>query len=174
VLGVKEREQEAHRYGLDLRLAKPVEQRIDGRGIDRFQDLALVAHTLGHLEAPLRGYDRLRWVCIEVVQIRPRLASDAQHITESARGHHGRASAFALQDRVGGHGRAMDYRRAVRELPQLCESAQHGLGRVARGRQHLACVVAPASCVEHDEVGKRAADVNADSQHSRCLRVRAR
>ena len=160
VLGVQEGEQEADRDRLDLRLPQRVHGLLQALLVERLE-LALGAHALAHAEAQLARHERRRPVLLEVVQVRPVLAPDLEHVAEAGRRHQRGARAAPLEQRVGGHGHAVREGARFADLRRL-QRGQHALGLVAGrrrdlGRQHL-----PVD--ERDEIGERPADVDAEPQ----------
>ena len=77
-------------------------------GSSGWRTVAAVVEALVRLEAKLVGHERWLAVRREVVQPRPRLPPDREHVAEAARRDQRRSGALALDDGVGGDGGAVD------------------------------------------------------------------
>ena len=149
---------------LDAALAQPRRRAphlvlVEGRDL-----LPLGVHPLGDLQAQLARDQRLEGA-LEPVGRRPRAAAQLQDVAEAARGDEPGARALALEEGVGGRGRAVDDDLQIRGRRRgLGEGGQDAVGLVADGRRHLGHAHGAGGLVEEHEVGEGAADVDADEQ----------
>src|SRR5437868_834841 len=91
--------------------------------------------------------------------------TDLIDVAEAARGQQRRARPAPFDDRVHDDGRAVNERLSVdKRRARLRQSSTYTTGELARGRQGLGQAYRAALLVEDDHVGKRAADVNPNSQ----------
>ena len=84
VLGVQEREQQADRDGVDLRLPQRVDGLLQAVLVERLE-LALGPHPLLHREAQISRHQRLRAPLGEVVERRAVLAGELDQVAEALR-----------------------------------------------------------------------------------------
>jgi hypothetical protein len=110
---VEKGEQQADRAGFRTTLTHLGGHTGQCLGAQRLQHFAVCADSLGHLESQLAGRQRRRVVGLEVVQARTGLTADLEEITETFRGDDGHRRPAALDERVGGH------RRAVRKARHI-------------------------------------------------------
>ena len=106
------------------------EQPVDGGGravpVQRRHHLAAVVHALPDLAPPPAGHQRRRALEVEVVEPREAQPADLEQVAEALGGQEAGARAATLQDRVGGHGGAVD-ELADRRAPR-CRPARSALG----------------------------------------------
>jgi hypothetical protein len=127
---------------------------------DGFLDLARGQRPLMKPEPPL-GRDELEaalW--LERVKVPAGLAADGQDVLESGRRDESDAAALALEQRVGGHGRAVDNEDGGGVLQDVADALENGLRRVFRRREDLA--VEELTVPPDDEVGERPAGIHPD------------
>src|SRR5918999_1042111 len=103
VLGVHEREQEAHRDGLDFGLFDRSDEALQATFVQRC-DLPLRAHPLRDREAQVARDEGGRAVPGEVVEGGTVLARDLQHVPEALRRHERRPGPAAFEQGVRRHG----------------------------------------------------------------------
>ena len=162
--------------GLNPVLFKAVERGINignfhGRGLP-----PCVVDPPSHGPAQRAGH-QYWWVGLAM---RPRIVAltpaDFERITEPLGRQQTRASALAFKHGIGGDRRAMDERRAAIEqragVEPLCrgrtrEGLDHTLAGVRRDRRYLIDMKLLHRPNQH-QVGKRAADVDADAPRSAC------
>ncbi len=174
MLRSQEGEQQADGHRLDARRRHLFDHLGQRRLVQRRDDFTVRANPLSHLEAPFARHQRRRLVGNEGVEVGPVLPPDFQHVGEACRGDQRRRRAAPLQQGVGGHGAAVDdagpVRRAARRQP-----IEHRPRRVI-GRARLLMQPQPPGLVHPDEVGERAAGVDADGGHgiSCCRGLRRR
>ena len=146
--------------------------------VERGQRLARVERPFGRLQAQMPRHQRLVGRHEHVVHRGAHVleaAPDLDDVAEAARRDHPGPGAVAVDERVGGEGRAVDD-----ALDLAHERAQVGVA-VARGglgqrveealrgvaRRGVALELAQRARLVHDEaVGERAADVDADAIHA--------
>jgi hypothetical protein len=168
VHGVDEREEIADGDGLH---AVPSERRHRGTDlllVERRQHGSARVQPLANPDTTASGsHERggLR-IHVEVVHARALLPAELQHVLKALGGEHGRHGALLLQHRVGGHGRAVDEALDVsggriREREDTIhggpDAVEQVLGRGGDLRQRESALT-----VEGNNVGERAADVDAD------------
>ena len=137
--------------------------------VQRTQHLAGVTDALADLEAQMARDDRLRLDPFEVVHARVVGAHDLQHIPEPRRGHQRSLRQLPLQQCVEHDGCAMHEVVDIGERDVLpphrsgigqdsLDAAQHAFLEIARRRERLRDMHAPAGVQQH-QVGEGAADV---------------
>ena len=104
------------------------------------------------LEAALR---------LEGVQVPAGLPADGQDVLEARGGDQGDAAALPLEERVGGHGGAVDDEDGGGVLQDIADALEDGPRRVLRGREDLA--VGEAAVAIDDEVGESPAGIDPDA-----------
>jgi hypothetical protein len=92
---------------------------------------------------------------------------DLQHLPEALRGDQADGGALALEDRVGGHGRAVQHRRDVGQLDarlgaRLADAGEHADRLVGRGGGGLGPPGAAAALLDQQDVGEGASDVDSE------------
>ncbi len=97
------------------------------------------------------------------------LPADGEHVAKARRGHQSRARPLALQDHVGGDGRAVQHalerRRAVARVGERhLHAGQERLAGVGRHRRRLGAPDPAALGVVQGDVGEGAADVDGDGE----------
>ena len=100
--------------------------------------------------------------------MRPFLARDFQQIAKSRRRDQPRQRAFALEQRIGHHRGAeadeSDLAPCAADFRQdLADTGERREMRLARRRRQLVARDRAACLIEQEEIGKRAADVDADT-----------
>jgi hypothetical protein len=169
-------EQEADRHRLHLRLAQPVD------GGERLllaqwgEDAAVAVDPFGDFQAQVTAHERSRAFDLQVVEVGPGLTADFQQVPEAAGSEQAGAGAAVLDERVGGH------RGAVGQVDHFAglgpavlqggsECCQDALRRLGGCRWHLDHQHVTAVFVEQAEIGKSAADIDANAQsRHRCPR----
>ena len=165
VLGVQEREQQAHRDRLDVGLAQRLDRLADAVVVERL-DLAVRAHPLAHGEAQVARHERLRPALGEVVERRAVLARELDQVAEALRGDERGARAAALEQRVGGDRHPVREGRHVGGVDGL-EAAHHPLRLVVGRARHLGGHDSPA--IQRHQVGEGSSNIYTDPDQSRPL-----
>jgi hypothetical protein len=153
--------QETHRHRLDAGRHQFARERLDARQIERCQDIAGCVHALAHLVGEIARDQRTRAVEMQVEGVGPVPAADRVDIAEAFGGDQCGVCAAALEHRVDRDGRAMQQFARRRDIAAgKFQRRRRAFGRVGGngeclGRKDRAVVVA-------DEVGERAADIDAD------------
>jgi hypothetical protein len=136
--------------------------------VQRPLDRAVRPDALIHLEAPIARREGWRQFDFQVVGVVAPLEADFHHVAETLRGDERGLHALALDQRVGDERGAVDHvrhvggRHAVR-LHQPAHAGQHRARGIVRRGEHLVVEQASRLRVEHHEVRKGAADVDADA-----------
>jgi hypothetical protein len=93
-----------------------------------------MAHALAHLELPAAGHERSCALEVQIVEAREPQAPDLQEVAKAGRREQPGAGAAALEDGIGGHGRAMDdLRHRARPEARLGEQRGGTLATAAAG-----------------------------------------
>jgi len=164
--------QEGDGDGVDIRRRDPVGQPRQLVEVEPGDDVAAIVQPFRHLEAIAARHQRARIVEAEVVQVRPVVPGDAaqfQDVAEALGRDQGRLRAGAFDDHVRSHGRAMaDEADGVRgcagnfqDLAETRDSTDHPVG----GRCRDLRGVETAIRFKQDDIGKRAAHIDADAVH---------
>ena len=161
VLRVQEREQQAHRDGLDVGLAQRLDRLGDAVVVERL-DLAVRAHPLAHGEAQVARHERLGTALGEVVEGGAVLARELDQIAEALRRDERGARAAALEQRVGGDRHPVRERRDVGGVDGL-EAAHHALGLILRRARHLGRHDTPA--IQRHEIGEGSSNIHPHPDH---------
>ena len=135
-------------------------------GVERRDHRAGMAHSLAHLEPPAAGHERRGPLEVQIVEAREPQAPDLQEVAKAGRREQPGAGAAALEDGIGGHGRAVDDLRHRARLESRLGEQRGGalddrLGVVRRAREHLAGERASVRR-RQDQVGEGAAHVHAE------------
>ena len=174
---MEEREEQAHGDGLDVVALDEVHDVVHVLEAQRLDHPALGVHALADLEAQVAGHEDGGPVLEQVVEARARRAAQLEHVAQAARRDERRARALALEQRVGDDRRRVGEERDVARGDTAArerggERVQHAAGEVARRRRHLDDARGAAGLVHQDDVGERAADVDADAPaHGRVFRT---
>ena len=107
VLGVAEREEQAHGAGVGAARAHLLHRPGDGVGGGFGDRVACRVHPLVDLEPVATLDEGRRMVLGERVHVRADLAADLEQVAEPSRGDHRDVAAAALDERVGAHRGAM-------------------------------------------------------------------
>ena len=175
VRGVQEREEEAHRHGLDLRLLELAHLLARLLLVERHEHRAVLRDPLGHGQAMTASHDGVglpRQVLVVREVERLLVPRDVEDVAVALRRDHPHRGAVVLDDDVRGDGRAVEHLverggALAGPLGELADAGHRALRRVVgRGRQ-LVHEHGPRLVVDVDEVGERAADVDADALHER-------
>ena len=166
--------EEAHADRREAFLSAPAGHLDRRRLVELPQDLAPVAHALGNLAHSLDRHDPLR-LHPEVgvpVALGDALPRDLENVPEPLGRHQPEAVEPLLEERVGGDRRPVrDRRHCARrragEAEDLPDPLQHGERRVVGGGRGLGGEDLARRLVHRDDVGERAAGVDADAQASR-------
>ena len=180
VLRIDVRMQQAHRHRFDIGLANPLGQLFELRMIERGQHLAVMTQALSHFEPPAAFDQRTRVVEQQIVKIRAivaRYAPQFQNVAKATRGDQRRFGPGAFHHHIGRHRRAVAEERHVsargtRQFENPAEAVDRAEHAVFRRGRHLGRPDAPRFVVHHHDVGKGAADIDADSFQI-CLSPRA-
>ena len=137
VLGVHEREQEAHGHRLDARAGEAPRCAGDVVLVQGLDDRSVGCDALARLEPQAVGHKRPGPRPVQVVERRPLLGSDRERVGEPRRREQAHACGAALDDRVGRHRRAVDEvvhicRRDPRERLERVDEAPREVGGVVR------------------------------------------
>jgi hypothetical protein len=164
--GVQVREEEADRDGLHAQSAQCRSQLRDALLVEGAEDVSRGVDALGDLKSEGPGHQGLGPVGEPVVELRPVLAADLQHIAEAFGGDEGRLRPAVFEEGVRGHGRAVDdpldlTKGDPQALAQLMEAREHAEIRGPR-RGDFQIDQTLGVYVEEDEVGERPAHVDAD------------
>ena len=176
VRGVEEREQQAHRAGIGLRLADRLHQRRQRVGRKRADRLAVGGDALGRLEAQFARHQRRRVVVLQAEHMRADLPADLDQVAEALGDDERDLAAAPLDQRIRRDGRAVREPRDRRQLDavagrKLAQAGNHRQGRVGRRRGHLVQDDAVGRVVEREKVREGAADI--DTDHPGHLAARA-
>ena len=112
-----------------------------------------------NLQAPVRRHERRHSATEPIIKVPAGLPADLQHVPKPLGCDERGARPLPFEQRVGGHGRAMDDGIAGGR-GQSPQPFQHRLCRIRGSREHLEGLQAPV--LVHHEIGEGAADVNAD------------
>ena len=151
--------------GVDLRPPHPLDHAPGRPGLQRRQHLAGVEHALLHLEAEPPGNQRLGPPHPPVVQHRPVLPSDQQHVAEAGGGNQRGARPLPLQQGVDGDGRPVDEEADVGGVEAVAVDEQahalrDGERLVRRGRRRLGELDPVPLHVVQGEVGEGPSDID--------------
>ena len=167
---VAEGVEEADRQALD-RLAR--ERRDDlaqCRLVEGLQHVALVVEPFRHRQAPAARHQRLGQRDVQVVLVVAALVAEGEHVAETLGRDQRRAGALALDQRIGGEGRAMDEEVDVAgfqsgAIEQQDEPVEHAaLGRFRR-RQDLGGDAGAVDRLDR-QVGEGPADIDREPRPS--------
>ena len=151
--------QEADRHGLRPMTADGGDGALHDAPIERLLDATVDQYPLRQAEPSRGGHRRLGLARLERVQLGPRLATDLEDVLEAMGGEQHDARPTALEQRIGRDGGAVVQARGAprAQAPQaFTHRARRVVGRGAQ-LQHR-----QPSPDEGDEVGERAARVDAD------------
>ena len=178
---VLRRVQEGDRHGLHAVLAQRRSRRPHGRLVELAEHLPLRADALGDAVGPLARRERARRRQAVVVRRRARAVAQAQRVAEALGHERAGAGAVAGERRVRRDGRAVDDEvdrghelgeRHAEPIGDLLQAADEALRRVVRRRARL--VHELDGVAEDEEVGERAADVDAEPVAHRATASRSR
>ena len=143
------------------RLAHPV-------FVEGAQHLAGRVDALGHLESVLARDQRLERAD-HAVGMRPRAAAELQHVAKSPGRYEAAARDLALEQRIGGGGRAVhDEIDAGRALPGLGNGGKDAVRLVADRGRDLGQTYLAALLVQQDDIGEGPADITSDDLERHC------
>ena len=157
--------QQANRDGVDRQRLQRRHQPGNFAVFQRHDHGAVMGHAFAHLEPPLAWNQGRRHDGSEIVEPRPRMAAQRQHVAKSLGGHQRRARAAHLDEGVGADGGAVEHRAGTpwRALGEPVDAGDRSDRRVAWRRQDLgAGDDASAPEVEGEDVGERPAHVDAE------------
>ena len=142
--------------------------------VERLEDVAVGVGALAHLGAQLARDQRLE-LAGQAEQLRPRAARELEDVAEALRRDEPATRALALEHGVGRDRRAVDHALRAREIALQRLQAGHEADRlVVRRARHLRDRERAGRRIEHQAVGERAADVDADDQSgTSCARRRS-
>ncbi len=169
VLGVGVGVDEAHPDRLDAPGAKPAGDLTGGDLVERPQHLAAKGHPLGNLAHQVERHDAvgLHPEIGVAVAARHRLPRDLQHMAEALGCDEAQPREALLEERVGGHRRAVRHGGdggAAHQAQDLADAVEHADGGIARSRGRLGRENLAGGLVDRDDVGEGAARVDADPQ----------
>ena len=167
VAGIGVRVQEDDGDGRHAAVHQPARLRRHGARVELARHRAVGAHTLGDLQPPVAGHERLRLGDVQVVQLELSLAADLQRVGEACGGEQPGDRAPALDERVGEQRGGVDdpgevARRQAVLTQEPLDARGDGPGRVVVGGQDLAVELPAAGLVVDDDVGEGAADVDSE------------
>ncbi len=156
--------QQTDRNALHALLAQHVDCGSKAHHIERHGNRAVGAQLLDHLQPQPSLDQRARLGPVQVVQYRHAKVTNLQDVAKTLGGDQCGACALSLQDRVGPDRRAMQH---VRHRPpvgrqQRAQTIENSLAVIVRRGGDLVRDHAPV-CRDRNEVGERAADVDADA-----------
>src|SRR5205085_6196200 len=131
-------------------------------GIWRAQDCAFGGHTLVH---PKTKIGRRKWRIFlkeKIIEFRAVLASDLNRIRKSRSGHKGHACAFALQQRVGAHGGAVQHDSFCMSWSNHGNGFSNGLRRISRSGKYFQD--SQCGVFQPHAIGERPTTVNGNSE----------
>jgi hypothetical protein len=160
--------QEDHGQRLRARVAGSGHGRAAPLDVQRNVDASVGEHALRRLKDLVPRNEGRMLVEEEVVEVVAELALDLQQVAETRGGDEERARAFALDDEVGAQGRPVHdllhlAQAHAGRLEQRVEPAHHALREIPRGRELLAHEYRARAHVLEHEIGKGAADVEAEA-----------
>jgi hypothetical protein len=136
--------------------------------VDRSADGAVSQSSLGHLQPHVAVGDRDK-IPPQAPCAAPVAPAHLQHVAEAARRDDADLRATPLQQRVGADGRAVHDGASARAADRG-EPVEEALRLVAAPRRHFRGGERACLRVEAEQVGERAADVDADNRaHARAL-----
>ncbi len=128
---------------------------------DALLDVARGQRPLVQAEAAL-GRDELEPALgLEGVQVPAGLPADGQDVLEAGCGDQGDAAALPLEERVGGHGGAVDDEDGGGVLQDVADALEDGERRILRCREDLS--VGEAAVPIDDEIGESPARIDPDA-----------
>ncbi len=166
-----EREEQHDGEGFDALLSHAPAGTAHRLLVERDDDPAFVVEALGHAVAPAAGTDRRRRGERGVPDVLLEAAPDLDLVAVALARDEPRHGAGHLDHRVvGGRGPVHDHlgrgeqigERELHAVGEPPDAADHALGLIARRRRML--LERDAAVVDEDEVGERAADVDADAE----------
>ena len=167
VQGVDEGEQEGYSHPINVGIPQQGNQRVYGLRRQVLQDSPGVVHPLRQPEPQLPWGQGRGALQVQVVQFRAALASDFQHVLEAQGGNEGGASPLPFQQGIGGDGGPVDevgvaepFRR-YKLRAGFGDSPSDTPRRVCQSRCQL--VDGQLTIPEHCDIGKSAADIDADN-----------
>ena len=154
------------RDGADAGVERSLQVALGGGGVERPVHLAARAYALVHLDHAL--VEEARQLDVAHEELRPVLVADAQRIAEAAGDRERGALALALEERVGGDGRAHLHgvdrvggdRRAGREAKEFADALHRGIPVTLRVLRQQLVRQQPAIRMARDDVGERATTVD--------------
>ena len=168
------RVQIAHRDRFDPRLHQRRQARLERASVQRRRDRAVEAKTLAHAEPAHTRHQRHGRRHPQIVAIVLETLAHLDDVAVALGRQETDLGSLALEQRVGGDGGAVDDRFGLGEEPaqirrQLCGQQRQAIdqadGRIRRRRGALGDRER-ALRVDRDQVGERAADVDADPVRS--------
>ncbi len=161
------------RDGLDPLIAQHRDRSVERGRIERDFDAAIGAQPLAHPEAQMARHQLLGRRHAQIVAIVLEALAHLDDVAMAFGGEEAEPCALAFEERVGRDRGAVDdalgrreQRGAFEAEPpgQPSEAVEDAERRVVRGRGHLG-EHRRAARVDRDEIGKRAADIDADAVH---------
>ena len=161
--GMQERKEQTYRDGLNALVVQKGDQRIHLQWVERDQYIAMMIDTLVHFQPPCAFHQWCGRVGAQIIERRPVLASNLQHVAKPLCRDERRGCAFAFQKCVGRHGGAVDDAQSIACDLFGLQPSQDCLRRVGRGGGKLERMQRLGGWIVDHEIGEGAADVDADA-----------
>ena len=161
--------EQADRDRDDVLLGQRPRDLVDPVLFQGLQHLAARIQPLLDLEAEIARHERPRLLEMDIVEARPDLAADLQHVAESFGRDERGARRLALDQGVGGDGGAVDQvgngvRRDIAIGQDALDRVEEALGGVRGRGGDLRDPGRAAGFGEQHGIGERAADVDAEAE----------
>ena len=171
MLGIGISVQEAHRDRFDAFGGKRAAGFGDTGFVERMVHVARAHDAFVDLPRQVSRHQRPVTMKEEVIRLRAVAAADDVDVAGAAGNDQSGLGALALDQRIDGNGRAVDQflDRGGRE-PAFADAIEDALRQFMRRRQAFGLDELFRLVVEADEVGKRAADIDGNSDHRRVPR----
>ena len=130
----------------------------------RLDDFAAGIHALFNGEPVFRRRDRRGTIDVQRVEPRAILPADKEHVAETFGGDEGDRLAGSLEQRVGGDSRAVNHTNIGKAIGNSGDGFDHRFMKLGRTGRDFHDAQPAGRGIEGDQIGKRAADVNADVQ----------
>ena len=182
VHGIDHRPHQAHGDRVDAFLFEVGERTTHAVFVERFLNFAGIEHAFGYAQAQVARDQRLGRQKLEVVAIRLVAVAEVQDVAEALGVKDPHLGATAIDDGIGGDGGAVDDVVAtcdeLRDIQTLLPSkvphaVEDGLLGCSRRTRHLPDLKA-THLGREDEIGERAADIDAKANAHECRFPRRR
>ena len=167
VRGIRVRMQERNGHAGDAVLLEDRDRFLDRVLLERRVHAAVGIHPLGHRNAPVARHERRRMLPEQVVRIVAVAAAHLEDVAEALRREQADDGARPRQERVEPDGRAVEEvlgRSDTVLWDCSLDGVEDAVLRGSRRRRLLADADLAGLVVIEDEVGERAADVDADAR----------